>query len=96
MRGVALHDGRVRGIGQAAHVSVADGASSPGLLEEERSALAPAIAPHHRTCLEGMLAQGWGRVVNITSVIGQIGNFGQVNYAASKAGVAAFTNTCSG
>ena len=40
-----------------------------------------------------MVAQGWGRVVNITSVIGQIGNFGQVNYAASKAGVAAFTKS---
>ncbi len=38
-------------------------------------------------------AQGYGRVVNITSVIGQIGNFGQANYAASKAGVAAFTKS---
>jgi len=43
--------------------------------------------------IDGMLTQGWGRVVNITSVIGQIGNFGQVNYAASKAGVAAFTKS---
>jgi NAD(P)-dependent dehydrogenase (short-subunit alcohol dehydrogenase family) len=40
-----------------------------------------------------MIAQGWGRVVNVTSVIGQIGNFGQVNYASSKAGVAAFTKS---
>jgi len=55
MRGVALHDGLGRGIGQASHVSVADGESAPGLLEEERSARAPAIAPHHRTSLEGML-----------------------------------------
>jgi 3-oxoacyl-[acyl-carrier protein] reductase len=43
--------------------------------------------------IDGMLAQGWGRVVNITSVIGQMGNFGQVNYASSKAGVAAFTKS---
>jgi 3-oxoacyl-(acyl-carrier-protein) reductase len=43
--------------------------------------------------IDGMVSQGWGRVVNITSVIGQIGNFGQVNYAASKAGVAAFTKS---
>lgn len=43
--------------------------------------------------IDGMIEQGWGRVVNITSVIGQIGNFGQVNYAASKAGVAAFTKS---
>jgi NAD(P)-dependent dehydrogenase (short-subunit alcohol dehydrogenase family) len=40
-----------------------------------------------------MLAQNYGRVVNMTSVIGQIGNFGQANYAASKAGVAAFTKS---
>jgi len=43
--------------------------------------------------LDQMLTQGFGRVVNITSVIGQIGNFGQANYAASKAGVAAFTKS---
>jgi 3-oxoacyl-[acyl-carrier protein] reductase len=43
--------------------------------------------------LDQMLTQSFGRVVNITSVIGQIGNFGQANYAASKAGVAAFTKS---
>src|SRR5688572_14892189 len=43
--------------------------------------------------IDQMLRQNWGRIVNITSVIGQIGNFGQVNYAASKAGVAAFTKS---
>jgi len=43
--------------------------------------------------IDNMVTSGWGRVVNITSVIGQIGNFGQVNYAASKAGVAAFTKS---
>src|SRR5919198_4915818 len=43
--------------------------------------------------IDQMLGQNWGRVVNITSVIGQIGNFGQANYAASKAGVAAFTKS---
>ena len=43
--------------------------------------------------VDGMLSQGYGRVVNMTSVIGQIGNFGQANYAASKAGVAAFTKS---
>src|SRR5437762_2912490 len=46
-----------------------------------------------KVCIDGMIAQGWGRVVNVTSVIGQIGNFGQVNYASSKAGVAAFTKS---
>ena len=43
--------------------------------------------------IDQMLTQSFGRVVNITSVIGQIGNFGQANYAASKAGVAAFTKS---
>jgi 3-oxoacyl-[acyl-carrier protein] reductase len=43
--------------------------------------------------VDQMLRQGYGRVVNMTSVIGQIGNFGQANYAASKAGVAAFTKS---
>ena len=43
--------------------------------------------------LDQMLKQNYGRVVNMTSVIGQIGNFGQANYAASKAGVAAFTKS---
>ncbi len=43
--------------------------------------------------IDQMVKQEYGRVVNITSVIGQIGNFGQANYAASKAGVAAFTKS---
>ena len=43
--------------------------------------------------VDQMVEQEYGRVVNITSVIGQIGNFGQANYAASKAGVAAFTKS---
>jgi 3-oxoacyl-(acyl-carrier-protein) reductase len=43
--------------------------------------------------IDQMLERNYGRVVNITSVIGQIGNFGQANYAASKAGVAAFTKS---
>ncbi|MGQ0569315.1 MAG: 3-oxoacyl-ACP reductase family protein [Armatimonadota bacterium] len=43
--------------------------------------------------IDQMVGQNYGRVVNITSVIGQIGNFGQANYAASKAGVAALTKS---
>src|SRR5205814_10662540 len=43
--------------------------------------------------VDQMLKQSYGRVVNVTSVIGQIGNFGQANYAASKAGVAAVTKS---
>jgi 3-oxoacyl-(acyl-carrier-protein) reductase len=43
--------------------------------------------------IDQMIKQAYGRVVNMTSVIGQIGNFGQANYAASKAGVAAMTKS---
>lgn len=40
-----------------------------------------------RAALRGMLKSRWGRIVNITSVVGHTGNPGQVNYAAAKAGV---------
>ena len=43
--------------------------------------------------IDQMVEQHYGRVVNITSVIGQIGNFGQANYAASKAGMDAMTKS---
>src|SRR5215510_896260 len=43
--------------------------------------------------VDSMLKKNYGRIVNITSVIGQIGNFGQANYAASKAGVTAMTKS---
>jgi 3-oxoacyl-(acyl-carrier-protein) reductase len=46
-----------------------------------------------KVLVDQMITQGWGRIVNITSVIGQIGNFGQANYAASKAGLAAFSKS---
>ncbi|UCF71399.1 MAG: 3-oxoacyl-[acyl-carrier-protein] reductase [candidate division WOR-3 bacterium] len=41
-----------------------------------------------------MMKQRYGRIVNISSVIGILGNFGQANYAASKAGIIAFTKSC--
>ncbi|MFO0827329.1 MAG: 3-oxoacyl-[acyl-carrier-protein] reductase [Phycisphaerales bacterium] len=43
--------------------------------------------------LPAMVEKGWGRVINITSVIGQMGNFGQANYAAAKGGLDAFTKS---
>jgi acetoacetyl-CoA reductase len=39
----------------------------------------------------GMRARGWGRIVNIGSVNGQMGQYGQVNYAAAKSGIHGFT-----
>ncbi len=44
-----------------------------------------------RAVLPGMQERRFGRVVNITSVNGQTGQFGQANYAAAKAGVHGFT-----
>ncbi len=40
-----------------------------------------------------MLRQRWGRIINISSVVGSIGNAGQVNYAASKSGMIGFTKS---
>jgi 3-oxoacyl-[acyl-carrier protein] reductase len=41
--------------------------------------------------ISSMLKQRWGRIINITSVFGQMGQVGQANYAASKAGLIGFT-----
>jgi acetoacetyl-CoA reductase len=41
--------------------------------------------------VDGMLDRGWGRIVNISSVNGKKGQFGQTNYSAAKAGVHGFT-----
>ena len=44
-----------------------------------------------RHAVEGMAARGFGRIVNISSVNGQTGQFGQTNYSAAKAGMHGFT-----
>ncbi|WP_077034920.1 acetoacetyl-CoA reductase [Pelomonas sp. KK5] len=41
--------------------------------------------------IEGMLDKGWGRIINISSVNGEKGQFGQTNYSAAKAGMHGFT-----
>lgn len=46
-----------------------------------------------RACLRGMLKARFGRIINISSVVGYSGNPGQANYAAAKAGVAGFTRS---
>lgn len=44
-----------------------------------------------RQVVDGMLERNWGRIINISSVNGQRGQFGQTNYSAAKAGVHGFT-----
>ena len=46
-----------------------------------------------RMAIKIMLKQRYGRIINISSVVGVTGNSGQANYAASKAGILGFTKT---
>jgi len=43
--------------------------------------------------VKGMLKKRWGRIINISSVVAFIGNFGQANYSTAKAGLVGFTKT---
>ena len=43
--------------------------------------------------IKKMLKKKYGRIINITSIVGHTGNFGQANYAASKAGIVAFSKS---
>jgi 3-oxoacyl-[acyl-carrier protein] reductase len=47
-----------------------------------------------RSVVRYMMKQRYGRIVNIASIIGIMGNIGQANYAASKAGIIALTKSC--
>jgi 3-oxoacyl-[acyl-carrier protein] reductase len=46
-----------------------------------------------RAASRGMMKRRWGRIINIASIVGIVGNKGQANYAASKAGLIALTKT---
>jgi len=47
-----------------------------------------------RAVMKHMIKQRYGRIINIASVVGLIGNPGQTNYSASKAGIIGFTKAC--
>ncbi len=47
-----------------------------------------------KSVIRQMIKQRWGRIINISSVVGIHGNAGQTNYSASKAGVIGFTKSC--
>ena len=46
-----------------------------------------------KACLKGMTRARWGRIINISSVVGSSGNPGQTNYSASKSGIEGFTRS---
>jgi 3-oxoacyl-[acyl-carrier protein] reductase len=46
-----------------------------------------------KACLKGMTKARWGRVINISSVVGTMGNVGQSNYSAAKAGLEGYTRS---
>src|SRR5438067_6627071 len=47
--------------------------------------------PISRQVIDGMVDRAWGRIINVSSVNGQKGAFGQTNYSAAKAGIHGFT-----
>ena len=67
--------------------------SPPDWEELVRNDLLSAFATTKAAIMSGMMRARWGRIVNITSIVGLMGNAGQSNYAAAKAGLIGFTKS---
>ena len=72
----------------ARHDVQEDGQGELGRGDEDESRL---VLQHDEAGCDGMADRGWGRIINISSVNGQKGAFGQTNYSAAKAGMHGFT-----
>lgn len=52
-----------------------------------------AVARLSKACVQPMMKKRYGRIINITSIVGEIGNAGQCNYAAAKSGIIGFSRS---
>ena len=102
---VALVTGASQGIGRACALALAAAGASVALAARNEAKLAEvaveiAAAGNltgafllSQAAISPMLKARWGRILNITSVVGQTGQSGQANYAASKAGLIGLTKS---
>ena len=67
--------------------------SPPDWEELIRTDLLSAFATTKAAIMSGMMRARWGRIVNVSSIVGLTGNAGQTNYAAAKAGLIGFTKS---
>ena len=81
--------------GVVCNAGIARDTAFPAMLDEEWDQVIAvnltAAFRLSRAVLRGMMKKRWGRIIQITSVVGATGNPGQANYAAAKAGIAALT-----